>query len=162
MRRSIALGAVPCAKGPGGYNEAMALETSGAVMSGLLAVAIVVSSWLGNKLMAFSSLRKLIRPYLPQPGSGPSEEQLTGGRFTWYSIATAQGSSTPSSIATMRTTLGDPGYHETAVMVAATGMALALDKLNTPTGCLTPAAACGEALVRRLREAGFEIGVKRF
>ena len=51
---------------------------------------------------------------------------------------------------------GDPGYAATAVMLAESGLCLAVDgdRLPVRSGSLTPATALGHALVERLRTAG--------
>ena len=55
---------------------------------------------------------------------------------------------------------GDPGYAATAVMLGESAVALALgEDLPDRAGVLTPATALGDALVQRLRAAGFELSV---
>jgi short subunit dehydrogenase-like uncharacterized protein len=59
---------------------------------------------------------------------------------------------------------GDPGNRATLRILCEAGLALALDGAKLPGGAarggvLTPATAIGEALVPRLRKAGFEISV---
>jgi short subunit dehydrogenase-like uncharacterized protein len=55
----------------------------------------------------------------------------------------------------------DPGYGETAKMLAESALCLALDgdELTSPGGVLTPAAAMAAPLLERLRRAGmvFEV-----
>ena len=46
----------------------------------------------------------------------------------------------------------DPGYGSTSKMLAEAGVCLAEDKLESPGGVLTPAAAMGSALLARLRQ----------
>lgn len=55
---------------------------------------------------------------------------------------------------------GDPGYGDTAKMLAEAGLCLALDK-NLPehAGVITPASAMGEALVPRLHRAGITLSL---
>ena len=56
---------------------------------------------------------------------------------------------------------GDPGYTETAKMVAESALCLAFDgdKLSSPGGILTPAVAMGEVLIERLQKAGIRFEV---
>ena len=55
---------------------------------------------------------------------------------------------------------GDPGYAATAVMLGESALALALgEDLPDRAGVLTPATGLGDALVDRLRAAGFELSV---
>jgi short subunit dehydrogenase-like uncharacterized protein len=59
---------------------------------------------------------------------------------------------------------GDPGYAATAVMLGESALALLLDRDALPPfpgGVLTPATGVGDALVERLRAAGFEITARR-
>jgi saccharopine dehydrogenase (NAD+, L-glutamate forming) len=51
---------------------------------------------------------------------------------------------------------GDPGYDETAKMLAESALCLALDDLPPTSGQLTPVAAMGDALLARLTAAGLE------
>ena len=55
---------------------------------------------------------------------------------------------------------GDPGYTGAAKMVVESALCLARDA-EGPGGVTTPAAAMGDALVRRLREAGIVIDVSK-
>jgi short subunit dehydrogenase-like uncharacterized protein len=54
---------------------------------------------------------------------------------------------------------GDPGYDETAKMLAESALSLAFDELPKAAGQVTTATAMGDALVERLRKAGigFEV-----
>ena len=54
---------------------------------------------------------------------------------------------------------GDPGYGETAKMLAESGLALAYDNLPPRAGQLTPVAAMGDALLERLQRAGIRFEV---
>jgi saccharopine dehydrogenase (NAD+, L-glutamate forming) len=54
---------------------------------------------------------------------------------------------------------GDPGYGETAKMLAESALCLAFDKLPRLGGVLTPAQAMGSALLERLQLAGIRFEV---
>lgn len=54
---------------------------------------------------------------------------------------------------------GDPGYDETAKMLAESALCLTLDNLPPTAGQVTPAAAMGDALTARLRRAGITFRV---
>jgi short subunit dehydrogenase-like uncharacterized protein len=54
---------------------------------------------------------------------------------------------------------GDPGYGETAKMLAESALCLAFDELPERSGQLTPAVAMGDALRRRLLAAGIKFEV---
>ncbi len=57
---------------------------------------------------------------------------------------------------------GDPGYDETAKMLAESALCLLQDKVDLPTnfGVVTPAEAMGSHLVKRLQAAGMAFEVK--
>jgi short subunit dehydrogenase-like uncharacterized protein len=105
--------------------------------------------------------RSLLRRLLPKPGTGPSEKTMAAGWFTADLVGrTADGRSARARIAFR----GDPGNRATLRMLCEAGLALAFDRERLPGapdrgGVLTPATALGEALVPRLRAAGFEIEV---
>jgi short subunit dehydrogenase-like uncharacterized protein len=54
---------------------------------------------------------------------------------------------------------GDPGYDETAKMLAESALCLALDDLPATSGQVTTAVAMGDALIGRLRAAGISFTV---
>jgi short subunit dehydrogenase-like uncharacterized protein len=97
--------------------------------------------------------RKLLQR-LRQPGEGPSEQQRARA---WFSVKLrAQGG---GRTLLARVSGGDPGYGETAKMLAESALCLARDQLPRRAGQLTPAVAMGEPLIRRLVASGigFEI-----
>ena len=54
---------------------------------------------------------------------------------------------------------GDPGYGETAKMLAESAMCLAADRLPATSGQVTTAVAMGDALIERLTKAGIAFTV---
>jgi len=89
------------------------------------------------------------------PGDGPDEAERGKGWFRMNVTAQAAGETV-----VCRLSGGDPGYGDTAKMLAEAGLCLALDKnLPEAAGVITPASAMGEALVPRLERAGlcFEV-----
>jgi saccharopine dehydrogenase (NAD+, L-glutamate forming) len=54
---------------------------------------------------------------------------------------------------------GDPGYDETAKMLAESALCLANDELPQTAGQVTTAVAMGDALIDRLRGAGITFTV---
>jgi len=106
-------------------------------------------------------LRAGLDRVLPKPGSGPSERVQRTGHFTMDLFTTT---STGARYAARVRATGDPGYAATAVMLGESALALALDRQALPPsqgGVLTPATGIGDALVARLRAAGFEITTRR-
>ncbi|NLY95045.1 MAG: saccharopine dehydrogenase [Myxococcales bacterium] len=89
------------------------------------------------------------------PGEGPSEEERAKGAFEVTFVGEAEGGPKVET----RFAGGDPGYTETAKMLAESALCLARDaeKLPPRYGVLTPAAAMGDALLERLTAAGLVI-----
>jgi short subunit dehydrogenase-like uncharacterized protein len=89
-------------------------------------------------------------------GEGPSEAERAAGFFE----VTFFGDSGSHHVVT-RVSGGDPGYTETAKMVAESALCLAFDgdRLSSPGGVLTPAVAMGGVLIERLKKAGIRFEV---
>ncbi|MEA2172374.1 MAG: hypothetical protein QOF76_5674 [Solirubrobacteraceae bacterium] len=98
-------------------------------------------------------LRRLISSKIPQ-GTGPSAERIAKGWFKLRFRGTGGGQSVVTEVRG-----GDPGYGDTAKMLAETGLCLALDDLPQTSGSTTTAAACGDALRVRLIAAGQQFEV---
>jgi saccharopine dehydrogenase (NAD+, L-glutamate forming) len=95
---------------------------------------------------------------LRKPGDGPSAEQRAAGWFSVHFDGRAGGRRVIT-----RVSGGDPGYGDTAKMIAQSALCLALDDLPSTSGQVTTAAAMGDALVDRLHRAGvtFELLASR-
>ncbi|MEO9326918.1 saccharopine dehydrogenase family protein [Gordonia aurantiaca] len=117
-------------------------------------VAVGTGAFLGA--MSFGPTRRLLDRVLPEPGEGPSEKTRNSGYFV---AETYTRTTTGRRYRARMRAKGDPGYKATAVMLAESALTLALDRDRLPsrTGVLTPAAAMGDALIARLRDAGFTI-----
>ncbi len=87
-------------------------------------------------------------------GTGPDEAQRARGWFRVRFIATAGDLRTVTEVSG-----GDPGYGETAKMLAESALCLAHDELPSVAGQLTSAVAMGDALRRRLERAGLTFRV---
>ncbi len=87
-------------------------------------------------------------------GEGPDEARRERSWFTVDFVAEGDGRTLHT-----RVSGGDPGYGETAVMLAESALCLALDD-NPPTaGCVTTAQAMGHNLTGRLQAAGITFEV---
>ncbi|HEU5268985.1 MAG TPA: saccharopine dehydrogenase NADP-binding domain-containing protein [Jatrophihabitans sp.] len=84
-------------------------------------------------------------------GSGPSAERRADSWFRVRFYAEAAGRRLVTEVSG-----GDPGYDETAKMLAEAAMCTALDRLPPSSGQVTTAAALGDALLTRLQAAGIE------
>ena len=123
------------------------------------------SHWAGTKTLRFAAggaaavaalsaaaqvkpVRDLLLDRVPQ-GSGPDEARREKGWFTVDFIGEGGGHTVHTRVAG-----ADPGYTETAKMVAESAMCLALDDLPVTSGQVTTAVAMGDALLARLQKAG--------
>ena len=100
-------------------------------------------------------LRRLLGSRLPQ-GEGPSVEQRARSSFTVDFIGAGGGQRVHTQVRG-----GDPGYTETAKMLAEAAMCLAYDDNPHTVGQVTTAAAMGENLTNRLIDAGLVFTILR-
>jgi saccharopine dehydrogenase (NAD+, L-glutamate forming) len=91
---------------------------------------------------------------LVKPGAGPGPERRAKGWFTVRFVATGAGRKVVTEVAG-----GDPGYGETAKMLAESALCLAFDELPPTAGQVTTAVAMGSALIERLTAAGITFTV---
>ncbi|HVB27627.1 MAG TPA: saccharopine dehydrogenase, partial [Mycobacteriales bacterium] len=87
-------------------------------------------------------------------GTGPSEEQRAAAWFRVRFVGEGAGRRVVTEVAG-----GDPGYTESATMLAESALCLAGDELAAFAGQLTPAVAMGDALRLRLERAGISFRV---
>ena len=83
------------------------------------------------------------------PGDGPSEAKRAN---SWFSVR-FKGEGGGRRVIT-EVSGGDPGYEETAKMLAESALCLAHDELPATAGQVTPAVAMGRPLIDRLQRAG--------
>jgi short subunit dehydrogenase-like uncharacterized protein len=91
---------------------------------------------------------------LKSPGDGPTPEQRANA---WFKVRFA-GEGGGRRVVT-EVSGGDPGYGETAKMLAESALSLVGDELPPSAGQVTPAVGMGHALLRRLQRAGIEFRV---
>ncbi|MEV6794511.1 saccharopine dehydrogenase NADP-binding domain-containing protein [Streptomyces sp. NPDC051320] len=82
------------------------------------------------------------------PGQGPSEERRNRSWFTTRFVGEGGGRRVFTEVSG-----GDPGYDETAKMLAEAALSLAFDELPQTAGQVTTAVAMGDALLARLQAA---------
>ncbi|SIN12859.1 saccharopine dehydrogenase family protein [Micromonospora cremea] len=87
-------------------------------------------------------------------GHGPTPQQRAASWFRVRFVGAGGGHRVVTEVAG-----GDPGYDETAKMLAESALCLALDDLPSTSGQLTPVAAMGDALLDRLIRAGLTFRV---
>ncbi|MBS2936497.1 saccharopine dehydrogenase NADP-binding domain-containing protein [Nocardioides sp. J2M5] len=98
-------------------------------------------------------LRDFLKGKVPQ-GSGPDASRREKSWFTVDFVGEAGDRTVRTRVAG-----GDPGYTETAKMLAEAAMCLALDDTPQTAGQVTPAVAMGDALLARLQAAGITFTV---
>lgn len=110
-------------------------------------------------------VRKMLQKrVLPKPGEGPSKEAREAGFFKVRLVGETEPDPNARKLKLKGLVEGtsDPGYGETAKMLAESAMCLALDQgsLDARFGVLTPATGMGMVLVERLRRAGMTFSVE--
>ena len=107
-------------------------------------------------LVLMSPLKKLVKPFLPKPGEGPSEDVQENGWFDCkYIVETEDGQKSVFNMSAK----GDPGYRVTSMLVSECALCLIKDIDSLPGGegyggVLTSASGLGDVLINRLRNAG--------
>ncbi|MCQ4209555.1 saccharopine dehydrogenase family protein [Streptomyces longispororuber] len=93
-----------------------------------------------------------------QPGDGPDEARRAKSWFSVRFVGEGGGRRVFTEVSG-----GDPGYEETAKILAESAMCLAQDPLPATSGQVTTAVAMGDALTGRLRAAGitFRVAAER-
>jgi trans-enoyl reductase len=142
------------------YSETMSLGKSLAAPVASAAVTGAVAGGVGLGNRYFSRLpRQLVERITPKPGTGPSRKTQERGHYTFETYtATTTGARYMATFAH-----NVDAYNSTAVLLAESGLALALDRdrLSELRGVLTPAAAIGDALLTRLPGAGVSLRTAR-
>jgi saccharopine dehydrogenase (NAD+, L-glutamate forming) len=129
------------------YSHFAGLKTLRYTVGGAAAVtALAVAA---NIPPVRNALKKRIKQ-----GEGPSESRRAKSWFTVHFIGEAGGQTVHTKVSG-----GDPGYTETAKMLAESALCLAFDD-NPPTaGQVTTAQAMGDNLLARLQAAGLKFEV---
>ena len=100
-------------------------------------------------------LRRFLTSRVPQ-GQGPSEERRARSHFSVRFIGEGGGRTVFTEVRG-----GDPGYTETAKMLAESALCLAFDDNPPAAGQVTTATAMGDRLLGRLQRAGLTFTVTR-
>jgi short subunit dehydrogenase-like uncharacterized protein len=107
-------------------------------------------------LVLLSPLKRLVKPFLPKPGEGPSETVQENGWFDCKFIAESEDGM--KSVFNMHGK-GDPGYKVTSKLVSECALCLIEDADSLPGGSeyggvLTSASGLGQPLISRLKKVG--------
>jgi short subunit dehydrogenase-like uncharacterized protein len=132
------------------YDEAMSARTATTAWSTTLGLGAFVAA------ASIGPMRNLLAKYvLPKPGEGPTQEQQETGMFDLRFYATLHDG---TQQVVQVTGDKDPGYGSTAKMLSQAALCLAKDTEGLSGGMWTPAAAMGDALMKRLSDyAGVEV-----
>ena len=141
---------IPTGSGPGGLLRAGALTAGfGLFIAG----------------MYFGPIRALLRRYVfPNPGDGPTRDQIEEGYFTIRVLGRGTAPAGPFTVESRISADRDPGYGATAKMLGEAAVCLVEDRVDSPLtgGILTPAAAIGDPLADGLRKAGLVVEVGEY
>lgn len=129
------------------YSHYAGTKTLRYAVGGAVGVGGIV---LGSQL---PPLRNLMKSRVKQ-GEGPSEERRRKSWFTVDFVTEAAGRTVHT-----RVSGGDPGYTETAKMLAESALCLAFDDNPPTSGQVTTATAMGQHLLTRLQAAGMRFEV---
>ncbi len=129
------------------YRQYAAVRRLPVAVGGVAAVGALVAAaqvpparrWLSNRLA---------------PGDGPDPQKRARSWFSVRFVGEGGGRRVYTEVSG-----GDPGYGETAKMLAESALCLAFDELPRTAGQVTTAVAMGDALVGRLRAAGIRFRV---
>ena len=158
VRRSNAL--LDFAYGPDfRYAEA---STTGSGASGLLrSLAMSAGTAALLPALAIGPTRRMLEARLPKPGEGPDRAARESGFFVMRCVGDGvDASGNPLQLRGTIKGVNDPGYGETAKMLAESALCLAFDDLDCPGGLRTPASTMAEPLLARLRAAGMTFEVR--
>ncbi len=156
VRRSAALSGLWGAP----YGEAFDYEERmGFGKSGLGARAFTVGLGLALGLLGAAWGRSLLKPILPKPGEGPSEETMDGGFMKVDLLAEGEDGTTLRGRLSAK---GDPGNRVTVALLCACALSLVHQRDALPGGSerlgfLTPATAFGQVLLDRMRAEGMTL-----
>ncbi|REE95391.1 saccharopine dehydrogenase family protein [Thermomonospora umbrina] len=123
------------------------------------AVAMAAGTGAAVALAQFPPGRSLLAR-LRAPGEGPTAEQRAGHWFSVTFVGRVTGGVHAGEQVVTEVAGGDPGYGDTAKMLAESALCLAHDDLPKTSGQVTPAVAMGDALIDRLIRVGITFRVR--
>ncbi|MCQ4082384.1 saccharopine dehydrogenase NADP-binding domain-containing protein [Streptomyces sp. RB6PN25] len=129
------------------YAHYAAVKRLPVAVTGILGIAMVVAA------SQVAPLRRALTG-IRSSGEGPSPQQRAKGWFAVRFTGEGGGKRVITEVSG-----GDPGYTETAKIIAETAMSLAFDELPRTAGQVTTAVAMGSALIDRLSAAGIRFTV---
>lgn len=142
-------------------DEPLAWLQATGVTAGLALFAGVLQQPALRYVLSHRLAPPLLQPFLPQPGSGPSEQTMNEGWFACELVGTAIDGRKVRGLIRAQ---GDPGNRATVTFVCEAALSLVLQAEALPGGqsqggILTPATGLGHVFAERLRQAGMTIEV---
>jgi len=138
------------------------VPTTQGIGGGLAAGGIAAGLALGTAAMSIGTLRAGLQKYVfPDPGEGPTQEDIESGHFTIRLIGRGTATDDPFTVECEISAQQDPGYGATAKMLGESAMCLLRDETGDSLsgGILTPASGIGDPLAERLRRVGLTVEV---
>ncbi|MFI9274519.1 saccharopine dehydrogenase family protein [Kitasatospora sp. NPDC052896] len=130
-----------------GYRHYAAVKRLPVALLGTAGLALLVGA------AQLPALRRMLEG-LRKPGDGPAAARRARSWFTVRFVGESGGRRVFTEVSG-----GDPGYTETAKMLAESALCLAFDELPPTAGQVTTAVAMGSALIDRLTAAGLRFTV---
>jgi short subunit dehydrogenase-like uncharacterized protein len=139
------------------------IPTGDGVGGAVAAAGVSVGLGLFAGAMSVGPIRRGLRRYVfPDPGEGPSREQIENGRFTVRVLGRGRNADGEFLVESEIGADRDPGYGATAKMLGESAVSLSDEDAPSPLsgGILTPASGIGTGLAERLRAVGMtaEVG----
>jgi len=137
------------------YGESFTYQEHGIHENRWAAIKSLIATIMGG-IVLMTPLKYLVKPFLPKPGEGPSEEVQENGFFDCkYIVETEEGKKEVFRMYAK----GDPGYKVTSKLVSECALALVENKDELPGGpeyggVLTCASGLGKPLIGRLSKVG--------
>ncbi|ESS05847.1 MAG: hypothetical protein A07HB70_01977 [uncultured archaeon A07HB70] len=159
VRRSSALLGYPWGRG---FRCTEVIPTGSGVGGAVGAGVVAGGLGLFRAAMSVDPIRSGMRRFVfPDPGEGPTSEQIENGHFTVRLLGRGTADDGSFVVEGEFGAALDPGYGATARMLAESAICLLRDDTDTPLtgGVVTPASGVGEPLAERLRDVGFTITV---
>jgi short subunit dehydrogenase-like uncharacterized protein len=154
VRRSNAVLGYPWGKG----FRCTEVVPTGAGLGGAVGAAAVAGGLKAGKAgMSVGPVRSGLQRFVfPDPGEGPTREEIENGRFTVRVLGRGKGENGRFTAEGVVGADLDPGYGATARMLGEAAVSLVEDDTETPLsgGVLTPASGIGKPLADRMRGAG--------
>ena len=159
VRRSNALLGYPWGRG---FRCREVVPTAHGIGGGLAAGGIAAGLAVGTAAMSVRPLRAGLQRFVfPDPGEGPTKEDIETGHFTVRVIGRGTTTAGPFTVECEIGAQQDPGYGATAKMLGESAMCLLREDTTDSLagGILTPASGIGDPLANRLREVGLTVEV---